>query len=139
MIQNGHKDEVFVATDLNLVISIHSLIQSINAGKVEFIRCNKRTCDLIESIRSDEINGRIVDSMSLERRDQPILYAFLAGKGRIVDGNHRLLRRKQDGTSSTEIIDISSSVLQRYSEPLSSLPKRDQKRWASIVFGEGNV
>jgi len=132
MIDAGLNDEAFVIRELNLQISVCKLIKAINKRIVKHSAYTLPTTELFEYIVSDKINNEAVAAMTLYRRNQPIIIAHLGGAKRVIDGNHRLYRRKKDNCISTEVIEVSPINLRVFSEPFMSMHRRDQNNWESL-------
>lgn len=76
----------------------HSQITAINDG-------------VKQNIASYEFDQSVVDTMSVARRDEPVLF-IVAGDGvHLVDGTHRLRRRIQDGLSDVRCFLLAPTVL----------------------------
>ncbi|MGS0681210.1 hypothetical protein ACVBIL_08630 [Shewanella sp. 125m-7] len=136
MIEAGIDDEVYVIEDKNLLINVFRLIESINSNAVEFDKIVIPIDDLLDLVLTDRINRECIRSMPPARREQPLIYINLGGYGRIIDGNHRLIRRKEDSFKYCEVLVVSVDALKNYCEPLTNRPKREYKEWYRSIFEE---
>lgn len=139
MIDTGYKDEVFTIREENIEIKIYELIDSINRNVIVFELSSKPIEYLLNLIVADKISIKTINDMLPERRDQPLIYTYLAGSGRIIDGNHRLIKRQRDGFDHCVVVAISSEDLKEYCEPFTHLPQRAYKRWFYSVFEQQNA
>lgn len=66
---------------------------------------------LKQNIASYDFEQSVVDAMSINRRDEPVLF-IVAGDGvHLIDGTHRLRRRIQDGRSDVRGFLMAPTVL----------------------------
>ncbi|MCP4618573.1 MAG: hypothetical protein GY844_19330 [Bradyrhizobium sp.] len=66
---------------------------------------------LKQNIASYEFDQAYVDSMSVERRDEPIIFIVAADGVHVIDGTHRLRRRIQDGCTDVQLFLLAPTVL----------------------------
>ena len=104
--------------EASLLVKIHHLIEAINNNEVEF-KTGHMTMEFISSlVTSDRVCESTINNMPDYRRDQPLIYTYIADQGRIIDGNHRLAKRISDGYPSCEVIAVDPEVLLKFCEEL---------------------
>lgn len=64
-----------------------------------------------QNIASNDFDQSVVDTMSIARRDEPVLFIVAADGVHLIDGNHRLRRRIQDGLSEVRCYLLPPTVL----------------------------
>jgi hypothetical protein len=117
MITNKIVDEVFVSRDLNISIKITELINYININfdekDLKYISIDNllRNCH-----KSDFINNSYLNEMEDILRDEPIIIFCYNDECLIIDGNHRLLKRKKDGFIECKVIFLDYELIYNFSE-----------------------
>jgi hypothetical protein len=116
MIINKINDEVFVSIDLNILIKITELIKYIN------MNFNEKDLKqiLIENLlfncyKSNSIKNSHLNEMEDILRDEPIIFCY-NDECLIIDGNHRLLKRKKDGFADCKVIFLDYELISKFSE-----------------------
>ncbi len=69
-------------------------------------------------IKSDIYDKKTLQKMSNKRRNEPIIITNFGDKNRIIDGNHRLIKRINDGYKTCFVIAVLPTILEQFSEPL---------------------
>ena len=110
-------------------------MDSLNNKKIDVKTYIKSIENFTDEVMSDRIDEGFARGLSLERVKQPIIITFLAGKTRIIDGNHRLYRNWCDKKSSIKVVEVPADILIDYSSPIGNLPKRALARWKGVIFG----
>lgn len=114
IIEKSVDDEVNVLNAFGIKINIAALIDDINSNFNQYQVIESETSMLLEINRNDGINLEVLKNMTLERMNQPILVTAIDGYDWVIDGNHRLLKRRQLGMSKTNYIPINGSQLDPY-------------------------
>lgn len=117
LISKGRSDEVFVISAHSLQIDIAKLIDAINNSNVKFEQTEMDTSYLSTFIRSNMISMESLLNMKTSRRDEPLLISYLMGEKRIIDGNHRFVKRQEEGFSQCKVIALHPEVLEDFKEP----------------------
>lgn len=91
-------------------IDITGLVNYINSNRALFAIRELPTARLV-ALRMGEVRNDVLPNIDNRRLDQPILVAFINGSEWIIDGNHRLKKRKQLDKKTTKYIQISDDVL----------------------------
>jgi hypothetical protein len=117
-ISNALHDEVFIIREHSMLIDIASLIDAINQKEIMFDTVEMKSDFLATFIKSDIYNKKALQKMTDKRRDEPIIITNFGNKNRIIDGNHRLIKRINDGYKTCFVITVSPSILELFSEPL---------------------
>lgn len=117
-ISNALHDEVFVIREHSMLIDIASLIDAINQKEIMFNTVEMKSDFLAIFIKSDIYNKKALQKMTDKRRDEPIIITNFGNKNRIIDGNHRLIKRINDGYKTCFVITVPPSILKLFSEPL---------------------
>jgi hypothetical protein len=74
-------------------------------------QCTDINDGLIQNIASYDFDQSVVDTMSVDRRDEPVLF-IVAGDGvHLIDGTHRIRRRLQDGLTDVRLFLMPPAVL----------------------------
>jgi hypothetical protein len=66
---------------------------------------------LKQNFAAYEFNQSLVDSMTIERRDKPVIFVVGGDGAHLIDGTHRLRRRIQDGLSSVHAFLVGPDIL----------------------------
>jgi hypothetical protein len=110
-------DEVFVLRQLCICIRIGELIGAVNEAEDlparEFL-----TADLAAMHRSDGISQNHLAQIDAQRLREPLVVCELADEMWVVDGNHRLEKRRRFGLQMTTAVVVPPELLFRYMEPL---------------------
>lgn len=119
-IDKGAPDEVYIILKWHLEIRIHELIDYLTSlqGSIELKLVSASVNDILEFNTSHEIKMEHINSMNESRKTQPILIACIQNECWVIDGNHRLNKREQDGDIECDVILIPNEVLYKYSQPL---------------------
>ena len=117
LISRGRSDEVFIIREHSLLIDITKLIDAINNSDVRFEQTELDTSHLSTFIRSDLLNKESLLKMRDSRRDQPLIISYFRDVNRIIDGNHRFVKRQEEGFSRCKVIVLSHEVLEDFIEP----------------------
>ena len=116
-ISKGLPDEVFVVGSYGLRIQVHGLIDWINnSPNVDAVWCS--TDDLLRLRRSDRVQAAVVASMPDHRRDEPVLLCQLLEEWWVIDGNHRLEKRRRDSLAQTLAVPVPPDVIAGFLEEL---------------------
>ncbi len=113
-ISNGIDKEVFVINEYGFHFDIETLINDINKNKVEHETLELNIEQLLTFVRTDIQNKNAISSMSEKRKNEPLIVTNIGDKNRIIDGNHRLIRRKNDGETNCSVVFVSSHLLEAY-------------------------
>ncbi len=136
MISKGLKDEVFVIRELDLIIEVHAIIDYISQHPEEVDLYEASIGDIKGFIQSDKINYSSVEEVGEQRIIEPLLIIELHNVVRVIDGNHRLLKRELDGLLKCSFYLIPAEILVKFSSPLSCFKtERRFKNWKKQVFG----
>jgi hypothetical protein len=117
-ISKGVSDECFVCGDLGVLIKIVDIIDVINGTDVELEAFSCPIEELLQMKRADRLDRPTLEKMSKRRRDEPIVIAKLGGNYWIIDGNHRLERRRNDGFEDALVIEAPAELLEQCIAPL---------------------
>ena len=114
VLSKGADDEVFILKSFELQIMISELIDFINSNGnlFEVIECE--TDILLNLNGSDYINPSNLNSMSEFRVDEPVLVAKIDDYEFLIDGNHRLQKRKVFSKFKTKYIPINGELLDQF-------------------------
>lgn len=117
MITNKIDDEVFVSRDLNILIKITELIKYINMNFDEKDLKQISIDSLLHNCnKSDSIKNSHLNEMEDILRDEPIIIFCHNDECLIIDGNHRLLKRKKDGFIDCKVIFLDYELISKFSE-----------------------
>lgn len=137
MITKGLIDEVFVIRELDLIIKIHSIISSINQYPEEFVLYEAPLVIIKSFVVTDRISRSTVMAINDKRRDQPLIITNLHNQSRVIDGNHRLIKREVDGFLNCYFYLVPPEKLINFSVPISDFKtERRYIKWKKQVFGE---
>ena len=114
ILNKGVDDEVFILKSFEMKIMISELINFINSNwdLFEVIECE--TDVLLNLNGSDYINPSSLNFMSEFRMDEPVLVTKINGYDFIIDGNHRLQKRKLFSRFKTKYIPINGELLDHF-------------------------
>lgn len=115
-ISHGKHEEVFILEKFNILIDIEKLIDAINSNSINYSFGTLEISEIDNYVHSNSIDKNHIESMSLNRINEPIVITTLGNKNRIIDGNHRFVKRKTDGLTSCEIVYIEPTELESYVE-----------------------
>ncbi|MEJ6120409.1 hypothetical protein MT390_00715 [Vibrio sp. 2-Bac 85] len=129
-IEKGATDEVYFILKWNLEIRIHELLEDLASlqGKIRIKPASVSMIDVLEFKTSHEIEMDHISSMSESRKAQPILLACIQNELWVIDGNHRLKKKEQDGDIECDVVFIPNEVLCKYSQPLNKGKSNRRKR-----------
>lgn len=74
-------------------------------------QCVPIDAGLKQNFDAYEFDQALVDSMTIDRRDQPIIMVMGGDGAHVIDGTHRLRRRVQDGCTDVEMFLMNSGIL----------------------------
>lgn len=111
-------DEVFIIKEHSLLIDIASLIDAINRKEIIFDTGELRSDFLATFTKSERYDNKTLLEMTNSRRDEPIIISNFGGANRVIDGNHRLIKRISEGYETCLIIGVSPAILEQFSESL---------------------
>ncbi len=117
MISLGAPDEILIIQDYGVQINIHKLIEYINTNNKKMKILCILTTELENLCRTDGINSNYLESISNERLNEPLLVGHIKNEKWLIDGNHRLLKRK--GTEKTKAIYVKNNILERFTQEFS--------------------
>lgn len=110
-LEKGAIDEVLVLQVFGIQINIADLIDHINDNQNLFQVCECPTDRLLKLNRTDGITAETLSQMGEDRCDQPVLVTSIDNYEWIIDGNHRLLKRRELDKENTLYIHINGDVL----------------------------
>ncbi|GGI81593.1 hypothetical protein GCM10007978_19300 [Shewanella hanedai] len=116
LISQGKPEEVFVLREFNVLIDIEKLIGAINRNSIKYLFEPMDISEIECCVRSDIIEKIHIENMCLNRSNEPIIITTLGDKDRIIDGNHRFVKRKNDGFNSCKVVYIEQSELKEFIE-----------------------
>ncbi len=111
ILSKGANDEVFVLSVYGLQILISDLIDFINANFELFEVRECKTNILMSLNGSDYIDKNILNYISEDRIDEPVLVTRINECEFLIDGNHRLHKRNHLSMYTTKYIPIDGNVL----------------------------
>ena len=71
---------------------------------------------LCSFVRSDCNDKEALSSMSNSRRDEPVIVTHFCDGNRVIDGNHRLIKRFSDGFDKCQVIEVPLNILEQFIE-----------------------
>ena len=104
-------DEVLVLQVFGIQIDIAALIDHINSNMNLYQICECSTNRLLDLNRTDGIDHVTLSRMSEARLNQPVLVTRIDDYEWVIDGNHRLLKRRELAKESTRYIPINGNAL----------------------------
>lgn len=114
ILNKGVDDEVFILKSFEMKIMISELIDFINSNWDLFEAIECETDVLLNLNGSDYINPSNLNFMSEFRMDEPVLVTKINGYDFIIDGNHRLQKRKLFSRFKTKYIPINGELLDHF-------------------------
>jgi hypothetical protein len=133
MFNKGFDDEVFICRELNLQINIDELIVFLNenTSKYEIIKLD--IGDFDSFVLADRLDDQTLEAMQDVRVHEPLICADLSGHVRVIDGNHRLAKRKKLGLEHCYVVMVPFRLLSDFIEPSSPISKRMHKKWFTSI------
>ena len=116
MISKNLKDEEYTIRKHSLKINISCLIDAINKSEVNYELDEFKIEELSDLIVSDGIDEKYIININNERRDEPIIVTVIFNEIYIIDGNHRFIKRINDGFKVFKILYISPEELKPFIE-----------------------
>lgn len=114
ILSKGVDDEVFLLKSLEIQIMISELIDFINFNSELFDVRECETDILLNLNRSDYINPNNLNSISESRLDEPVLVTKIGDYEFLIDGNHRLQKRKVLSKFKTKYILVNGEQLDQF-------------------------
>lgn len=136
MIEKGAPNEVFTILKWHLEIRIHDLIDYIASLSIcdAFESTTANVTEIHEFNTSHEIKSEVVNKMEESRKVQPLLVVCIQNEFWVIDGNHRLQKKTQDGDTECEFILVPNELLYRFCQPFmkGSSNRRGKKQMENI-------
>ncbi len=119
MILKSSEDEGLFLNQLSIKVRTSDLIDHINNNTTLYEILWLETSELVNLSRTDGINLDHLNTINEERLIEPIIISRLGEETWVIDGNHRLLKRHNNGLRTTPVINLPEEVLSKYTEPFS--------------------
>ena len=111
LLNKGANDEALILNSFAIKIRIAELIEHINEHSEEYKILECDTSILVGLNRTDYINYEVLEKMSNDRLEEPVLVTSIDEYEFVIDGNHRLQKRHQLGRDITKYIPINGYQL----------------------------
>ena len=116
MISKIFQDEEYTIRKYSLKINISNLIDAINKSEIKYELEELKIEELPLVIISEGIDEKYMKNINDKRRDEPIIITIINEELFLIDGNHRLNKRIQDGFKIFKILFILPNELERFIE-----------------------
>lgn len=115
-ITKSREDEVFVARDLGIVVQVWRLIDHVNES-ADLQPSLLPTDNLVSQRLPAGLDTSWLSRIGEGRLEEPLLVWKPDARVVILDGNHRLERRRQLGLETTRAYVLPTEVVAAFSEP----------------------
>lgn len=115
-ITKSREDEVFVAGDFGIVVQVWRLIDHVN-GNADLQPRVLPTDDLVSQRLPAELDESRLSRIDEARLEEPLLVWKPDARVVVLDGNHRLERRRQLGLETTRAFVLPTEIVEAASEP----------------------